>query len=456
MMELTFKDVAEICGAHAVGVRLDDRLRDITIDSREVRPGTLFVALPGSRTHGHQFVPEVWHQGGVALTESTFDPLSGPALVVESPLQAMGQLTRTLIERRHITVVGITGSVGKTSLKELVAAVLASRFVVGKSQGNYNTAIGIPLSFLHSPDTMTHFVSEMGMRALGEIRTLTQITPPEVAVITNIGPNHLESLGSIANIQRAKGEILEGLREGGTAILNNDDPLVRQLGENLDGYKVLWFGYRSGDVVIKNVRMKENETEVTLWHRGQVITLRVPWLGRQHGYTVAAALLVGNVLGLDYDEISRGLQGVDPGTGRLQRRKIGSLTVFCDYYNASPASMKMSLEVLKAQPSAGRRIAVLGDMLELGSQEITAHEEVGTFAGHHADLILAVGSRAHQIAQAANAERTSCAEWVGNLEEAMRWIHDNIREGDVILLKASHGMNFETLYEKLADWGGPQ
>lgn len=455
MMVVRFQDVVSLCSARSVGVNLEDVLQDITITSQDVTPGALFVALPGSRTHGHQFVPEAWSRGGVAMVERTFTPISGPALVVKSPLLAMGQLVHGLIKARQISVVGITGSVGKTSVKELIAAALRSRFVVGKSQGNYNTAIGIPLSFLRSPNEMTHFVAEMGMRALGEITALTMIAPPDVAVMTNIGPNHLESLGSIKNIQRAKGEILDGLKVGGTAVLNADDPLVRELGENVKDRRVLWFGHNSGDVLIEHVLLKEQETEIILRFQGQTITIRIPWLGEHHGPNVAAAFLAGTALGLCPEEIIQGLEHVDPGTSRLQLHSIGSLTIIADYYNASPLSMTMSLGVLKAQKQALRRIAILGDMLELGDQEHAGHSHVGQVASYHADVILAVGSRAQWIAQAANQLRPHSALWVSNLTEAFKWLKGNGRPGDAILLKASHGMNFEELYQKVLEWGGP-
>ncbi|WP_053958554.1 UDP-N-acetylmuramoyl-tripeptide--D-alanyl-D-alanine ligase [Sulfobacillus thermosulfidooxidans] len=455
MMVVKVQDIVDFCSARALGVELDDVLKDVTIHSQEVRPGSLFVALPGSRTHGHQFVPEVWEKGGIAMVEKTFGPITGPSLVVESPLMAMGTLTRSLVDARHITVVGITGSVGKTSAKELIAATLQSRFVVGKSQQNYNTAIGIPLSFLRSPHSMTHFVAEMGMRALGEIAHLTTITPPDVAVITNIGPNHLESLGSIKNIQRAKGEILQGLKPQGTAVLNADDPLVRELGEHLSGHPVLWFGHKSGDVLIDHVHMLDTATEVTLKYQGDVMTIRIPWLGEQHGSNVAAAFLVGTALGLHPDEIRSGLEQVDPGTSRLQRKSLGSLMILADYYNASPLSMTMSLQVLAANKAMGRRIAVLGDMLELGTQEESGHWQVGTAASRRADIILAVGPRAQIIAKAANVEKPGIAIWVANLDEAYGWLENHLRAGDVVLLKASHGMNFDELYQRLKDWGGP-
>jgi UDP-N-acetylmuramoyl-tripeptide--D-alanyl-D-alanine ligase len=150
------------------------------------------------------------------------------------------------------------------------------------------------------------------------------------------------------------------------------------------------------------------------------------------------------------------LEAVDPGSGRLQKRQIGSLSVLCDYYNASPASMKMSLEILRAQIKNSRRIAILGDMLELGSQEVPAHQEVGLFASRYADVVLAVGPRAKQIAQAANLERMGCATWTGELEDAWQWMRANVKPGDVVLLKASHGMNFHDLYQKIERWGGPQ
>ncbi len=454
MIAVKYRDIVRHSGAGSEGVDLEAWVADLTIDSREVKPEALFVALPGSKTHGHHFVPQVWQQGGVALVEDGFGAVSGPTLFAPSPLEAMGRLTRGLAQERQTFVVAITGSVGKTSVKELTAAVLGALYPTGKSQGNYNTAIGIPLSYFRSRPDMTHFVAEMGMRALGEIAALTEIIPPDVAVITNIGPNHLETLGTMKNIQRAKGEILQGLGSRGTAVLNRDDELVRELAATIPNNHILWYGTREGDAVVKQAVVKPPRTEITWEYLSKTYTVSIPWVGSHHGLNVAAAFLAGIAAGMAPETAARGLGQVDPGAGRLQVHTLGGCVLLADYYNASPRSVSMALDVLQAYPAGGRKVAVLGDMLELGGMEEAAHRETGQEAARRADVVLAVGPRARDI-QAGARDLGAGAVWAPDLDEAYGWLSQNLRAGDAVLLKASHGMMFETLHERLGQWGGP-
>lgn len=453
MMDVTFREVIEWTGARSVDVPLDRAVRSMTIDSRETDHDSLFVALPGTRTHGHQYVAEVWRRGAVALVEESFSEIGGPTIIHPSPLDAMGMLMHEYIGKRDITVVGITGSVGKTSVKELCGAVLSSRYHTTQSLGNYNTAIGLPLSFFSAPSQVTHFVAEMAMRAPGEIRRLTEIAPPKIAVMTNIGPSHLASLGSMEAIQRAKGEILQGLNPSGTAVLNYDDPWVRELGEKT-GQRVAWYGRQAGlDVQILSAELVDDATMIHLRIDARIVEVRLPWLGAHHAYNVAAAFLVGLNLGLNEAEILRGISGIEQMRSRIRREELGSLVLLEDVYNASPVSMKAGLEVLQAH--AGRKVAVLGDMFELGSAEETSHRQVGEIAGRIADWVVGVGERSRWIVE--EADRAGCAaDWASSRSEALALLRSGLKAGDTVFLKASRGMEFERLISALKDWGGPE
>lgn len=455
MMRLTYKEVIDWTGAVGYGVEQTRPVASVTIDSRVVEPGTLFVALPGSRTHGHQFVPEVWRRQGVALVEPQFPLYDGPRLTVPSPLDALGELMRRYIVEHGVTVVGVTGSVGKTSTKELCHAVLSTTFACASSIKNYNTAIGLPLSFFQAPAGTTHFVAEMGMSAAGEIRRLTQLAPPQVAVITTIGSSHLEKLGSMEAIQAAKGEILENLSPTGTAVLNADNPWVRALGERLPRGRVLWFGRDPGaDAQILQAHLGiAHTTHVTLGVEGRQVTLRLPWLGVHHAFNVAAAVLVGRTLGVSWEHIEAGIAAVPVSSSRIQQYPVGTLTIVEDAYNSSPVSMKAALEVLAAQP--GRRVAVLGDMFELGAEEETGHREVGSYCAGRADWLVGVGTRARWIVEAARAQGVPC-QWAATLDEALTVLKTGLQAGDTVLLKASRGMALERLAERLKEWGGPR
>ncbi|MCY0880175.1 MAG: UDP-N-acetylmuramoyl-tripeptide--D-alanyl-D-alanine ligase [Firmicutes bacterium] len=452
MIPLTFATVQEWTEGVAYHCSLERSVAGLTIDSRQVARDTLFVALPGTRTDGHAFVEAVWRAGGVALVRRNFWDWRGPQIRVDSPLAAMGRLLRRYLEAHGVTVVGVTGSVGKTSVKELITQVLRQRYATTASLGNYNTAIGLPLSFFAGEAGVTHFVAEMGMSGPGEIRRMTTIAPPSVAVISTIGPSHLERLGSMQAIQQAKGEILEGLKPDGVAILNGDNPWVRELGERC-AKTVWWFGRAfAPDARVIDAFVEESATMIQVEVHGRMVKVRLPWVGVHHAENVAAALLAGEWLGVDLEEAARGLERISGQRSRIQIYQRGGITILEDVYNASPLSTKAALDVLASR--RGRRLAVLGDMLELGSEEVAGHQEVGAYCRGRADLVLAVGPRARWIFEAAQASGVNTA-WVERREEAWQWLQDAVKPGDAILLKASRGMHFEWLAERLREGVAP-
>ncbi len=450
MISLTYNDVRRWTGGELEQLQPDAVVGRLTIDSREAGPGYLFVALPGTNTDGHVFVQEVWRAGGVAMVRRDFREAGGPLVRVDSPLEAMGELLRGYITEHQVTVVGVTGSVGKTSVKELTAAVLSQRFCTSASLGNYNTAIGLPLSFFVGPEDTTHFVAEMGMSARGEILKMTGIAPPDVAVISTIGPSHLEKLGSMEAIQAAKGEILVGLKPDGLAVLNHDNHWVRELGEKTPR-RVAWFGTDAAlDGQVLGAQVEEDHTLITVRIHGEKTVVRLPWLGAHQGHNVAASLLIGRHLGLTLEEAVAGIESVDAGRSRIRVVSSGRWTLLEDVYNASPLSIEAALDVLKTRP--GRRVAVLGDMLELGDEEVPGHQRVGEYAVGRADLLLAVGERSQYLYERAAAKGLDGA-WVATRDEALAWLNQHLRPGDVILLKASRGMQFEWLAHRLEERG---
>lgn len=453
MMPLSFGEVERWTGGTALHCPSQRPVARLTIDSREVGPDSLFIALPGTKTDGHAFVEQVWKAGGVALVKDDFPSQAGPQIRVASPLKAMGQLLRSYIEAHRVTVVGVTGSVGKTSVKELSAAVLTARYQTVWSLGNYNTNIGLPLSFFRGMAGTTHFVAEMGMSAPGEILELTQIAPPHVAVISTIGPSHLERLGSMQAIQRAKGEILQGLKPDGVAVLNHDNHWVRELGEQTDR-RVQWFGTFEGAAArVVSAVVAHDRTHIELVVHGQPVTIYLPWLGVHQAHNVAASLLVGLELGVPLAEARDQLEAIDAGRSRIRVIDAGKLTILEDVYNASPLSTEAALDVLASR--AGRRVAVIGDMLELGQQEVPGHQQVGRYAKSRADMVLCVGERARHTYEAARAEGLMAA-WAATREAALEWLTQRLAPGDVVLLKASRGMQFEWLGRQLAEWGAAQ
>ncbi len=453
MADISFAEVLGALGPLLVDIKGEGPscFHGVTVDSRKVGPGSLFIALRGERHDGHQFVAEAVARGakGVIVSQPLSD-IQGVALFhVTDTLLALHAMA-TQRRRRHpsLRVIGITGSVGKTTTKELTAAVLGTRFRVLKSPGNLNTDIGLPLSLLELQPEHEVAVLEMGMFQIGDIALLCQIASPHIGVITNVGPVHLERLTSIEAIASAKGELLEALPPSGTAVTNGDCPWTQSLrsktraswvtfglgegcevrGMDLEGYGLSGFSFR--------LVTKEGEVEVPS-----------PMPGKHNVYAALAASAVGLTLGMSLEEISFGLSSARTDLRlRVVPGPRGS-TIIDDSYNASPPSVTAALDLLAELE--GRRIALLGDMLELGPIEEEAHISVGRYAGQTVDLLVLVGAKAPIMAEAARQAGLEQVIVADSKEEAVRLLKDELRRGDYLLVKGSRALALEKVVEAL-------
>ncbi len=434
----------------------------VVIDSRQAAPGSLFVALRGEKQDGHDFVLDAFRRGAVAALVSRPVPGCEMTWLVEGSLPAaegstpvclqVPDVLRALQDAAHSwcqrqvgrRVIAITGSVGKTSTKEAIAAVLAQRYRVLKSEGNFNNEIGLPLTLLKLEPGHQRVVLEMGMYAAGEIARLVEIARPVVGVVTNVLPVHLERLGSLEAIARAKAELPQGLPADGVAILNGDDPLVRAMARLSPATTAITYGLGPGcDLWASHVRSGGLAGIDARFHYGGKSRLvHLPWLGRHNVYPALAAAAVGLAEGLSWDEIVAGLRA-GGNLGRLTvRHGAAGATILDDSYNSSPASALADLDLLAEL--SGRRLAVLGDMLELGSYEEEGHREVGRRAGEVLDILATVGRRANWIAEEAKRRNPTLAvqTWQDR-QEAAAWLRQQLRPGDYVLVKGSRAMALE-------------
>ncbi len=424
-------------------------------DTRTLEPGSLFFAIRGERFDGHQFLEQAFEKGAsVVVSEIPFTPPPGCAVIlVEDTVKALGDLARNYLKAHRIPVVGITGSVGKTTTKEMIAQILSTQYRVHKTMGNFNNHIGLPLSVLKLTSEHTAAVFEMGMSGLGEIEYLSGIVRPDIGVITNIGISHIERLGSRQNILRAKLEICKGMDEGGKLVLNGDDELLSGL-EGLLPMPVTFYGINEGNSLyaygIESLGESGVRFTVKLRNEDVEILLQVP--GIHNVSNALAAIACGLEMGITNENIQKGLASYSQEKMRMNITQYNDIKVINDAYNAAPASSEAALAVLR-EISAGRRsIAVLGDMLELGDYAAQAHRQVGSFAAHQRiDHIFAVGELAKEyIHGAVNA---------GMPEENTRHFHDGeavadylkdfLLSGDVILFKGSRGMKLDKVIEAL-------
>ena len=454
----------------------------VVIDSRQVKAGSLFVALQGEARDGHEFIADALARGAAAVIAEEraksggglgpnvhlFDyasvaglqPTPSPALVpvvfiVPSSLLALQQVARFWREKLPAQVIAVTGSVGKSSNKELIASVLQKRFSVLKSEGNLNNEIGLPLTLLQLNESHQRAVLEMGMYALNEIRTLCEIAQPRIGVVTNVEPVHLERLGSLERIAQAKAELVESLPADGAAILNGDDARVLAMREKAHA-RVVTFGLDPHcDVWADDIAsFGLDGIAFVLHHRREHLHVRVPLLGRHSVHTALAATAVGLVENLAWDEILRGLQDVSAQLRLLVVPAEKGATLLDDTYNSSPASSLAALNLLA--DLSERKIAVLGDMLELGGEEWRGHQVVGGRAAQVLDVLIAVGKRGRWIGEAARASGLSAQQvfFAETNAQAIDMLKSVMQPGDMILIKGSRGAKMEEIVSALARVNG--
>lgn len=452
---LSASEVAALAGGTVVRGDPTVSVRGAGIDSRDLEAGMLFVALRGEHTDGHRFVGEALRRGAAAALVAADPPAGLPADAVlirtADTLRGLQRLARSLRERRPaLRVVGITGSVGKTSTKEMAALVLAERFETARSPENWNTEIGVPLVLANLPDAAEVAVIEMAMRGPGQIRELVEIARPDVGVVTAIGESHMDFFESREQLAAAKGELIEALPRDGIAVLNADDPLVLGLARR-GAARVITFGAGAADVTARDIRPRPGE--------GSAFVLRVPGgeaavmlavPGRHAIRNALAAAAVGAALGIAPAEIARGLGRARAMARRLEVLRLGGATVINDVYNSSPTSVEAALDLMDELP--GRpRIAVLGDMRELGALSLDAHRQVGReVARRRIDALIALGPLAADLAGAAGAAGVPRVTHTLDPAEALAALRREMAPGAVVLVKGSRALEMERIVDGLA------
>ena len=466
---LTMSELAKICGGMlCLAGGQDNRdlpFNTVCTDSRETERGSLFVALDGERVDGHNYIGAALERGGeCVLCERIPDTLNDRryvALVVNDTLRAVGELAKAYDRRMHHKKVAITGSVGKTTTKEFVAAVLSEHLRLHKTEGNYNSTLGMPLSLLTMTNETQVSVLEMGMSNFGEIEYLSRIAEPDIAVITNIGSSHMEYLGSRENICKAKLEIVKGLKSDGLIFLNGDEPLLRNRDE-LEGRNCRYVGFSEAcDIRAINIKEGLEKTVFDITYDGKTVeSVSIPILGKHYVYAALFAYAIGINMGLDEDVIARGLNNFRSVGMRQTVFNIGDITIIQDCYNASPESMKASIGVLHnlvRQRGYGRMTALLGDMYELGVCSDAAHESVGLdFARRGGSALYTFGQLASTIADGAALGGMQNENIFRNLdisrpEISGEMLINTLMPGDALLVKASRGVRAERVIEYLRE-----
>ena len=448
MKNMSLQKIAAACGGTYCGsADLSNReVSSVVIDSRKAEKDSLFVAIKGARVDGHSFIPQVMEKGALcAVSEQDLGDVPYPYIKVGSCEQALKDIAEHYRRSLDIRVVGISGSVGKTSTKEMIASVLGQKFNVLKTEGNFNNEIGLPLTVFNIREEHEIAVLEMGISHFGEMTRLAKIARPDICVITNIGVAHIESLGSRDGILKAKTEMFKYMNPEGTIILNGDDDKLRGfVPEN--GVSPVYFGldpscpYHAEKTENKGLRGTDAEfvTPDSRFHAH----ISIP--GGHMVYNALAGIAVGTALGMTPDDLARGIEALVPIAGRNNLIETERWSIIDDCYNANPASMKSSLDVLACADT--RTVAILGDMFELGASEKEMHYEVGAYAAEKGiSVLICIGGLSAETARGARESADSAAMEIlhySTKEDFFKEMNDVLKKDDTILVKASHGMEF--------------
>jgi len=431
-------------------------IHGVSIDSREDQAGKLFVALKGERFDGHGFVQAAFAAGTAAVLveqDMELDTLSvphGAVIRVASTHQALKDLAAYYIRTLSVKVVGITGSAGKTTTKDMVFSVLSQKYRTLKTEGNFNNEIGLPLTVFRLEPHHEYAVMEMGMNHAGEIDRLSKIAPPDIAIITNIGLAHIENLGSRDGIFAAKSEILGNLKQNGIAVLNGNDDKLQTLQGKLKQH-ICYFGttpeceVRATEIASNGLESTESTVKI-----GETpsFKLKVNLPGKHIAMNALAAVAVGHIAGVSVEDIKRGIESFEPTKMRLDIFRQGDITIINDVYNASPDSMKGALDILAGADAGSRKVCILGDMLELGDFTKQLHEEVAQYACDKGiDLIVLAGERFNY---GYNAVKEHCAvRYYVDQQACLKYIDEILKPGDIVLVKAARSMGFEQTVKHL-------
>jgi len=457
-MNFHLSDVASAAGSALPAGAPDLEMSGVAVDSRAVRSGALFVAIRGARADGHDFASDAVARGARAILASRVPALLTerfPVVVAPEPAEALTALATFLRKRAGFRLAAITGSSGKTTTKEFTAAILSRRYAVEKTPGNQNSAIGFPMSIANLPRVPDWMVGEMGMSAKGELSRLSRAFTPDVAAITNVAPAHLANFDSIDEVAEAKAEILDGLRPEGTFVANADDSRVAAIAGRWPGRVIRFARFANADVTADRFERLETETRFRLRAPSGEADVLLPLPGAHQAVNFLAASAVALAAGATVEDcaaVAPGL-GPSPHRGEFRRHASGAL-LYDDSYNANPASLRAALDTL-AGFEATRRIAVLGDMRELGPDEDVWHRELGKYASTRADRIVCVGELARYYGE----EAVDCGfppnaiDFLDSPEEVVRLLEGLLAPGDVVLFKGSRAVGLDRAVEALSKPG---
>ncbi len=440
------------------------QINSLCTDSREADENTAFFALVGERVNGHDYIPAAISAGCRCIISQ--EPISSAVIgekialiIVKDSEMALSYMASAQLEGRTYPVIAVTGSVGKTTTKDMIAAVMREGKRTYVSSGNHNSVIGMPLSVMEIPQDCECAVLEMGMSDFGEIERMSLVAEPDIAVITNIGTSHMEALGDRRGICRAKLEVLCGLKKGGYLILNGDEPLLKNIGGR--SYHTVYVSLKraNADFFAQNIRTEFSGTRFDVVHKGVTYpNFYIPVSGRHNVWAALYAFAVATLQGLSPEKIQNGLAHFRPADMRQGITDFEGVTLIEDCYNAAPESMRAAIDVLcECAPKKGHRIAVLGDMLELGRQSIALHRAVGEYLQERGvDLLIAVGNGGVEIAQGAVEAGMNPANAFlfidrDNVDAIAKGLHSYVKAGDTVLFKASRGVRLERVIQALKE-----
>ncbi len=453
------KETGKIISGEILGRVERMEIKGVSIDSRTIKAGELFVAIKGDRFDGHDFVPEAIKRGAWgaiverSVLESKYASLGGlkNIIAVEDTLLSLQEMSAAHRKKFSIPLVGITGSNGKTTTKEMLACILRQKGPVLKNEGNLNNHIGVPLTLMGLNTGHKTAVVEMGMSGPSEIKMLTRLVMPTVGVITNIGPAHLEFLGSMDMVLQAKGELLENMEPNSIAVLNADDRYFEALKAKFNGSLITFGIDKAADVTAGDIRQGKNLTDFNIRSGDAAVRVRLQALGRHNVYNALAAAAAALAVGMPLESVKYGLEDFSPIAMRSELKEIKGRLVLEDCYNANPRSMEAALETLASLRQGRKIVAVLGDMLELGKASPDAHREIGrTAARLGVDLLITVGTLSKFIGDGARYAGMSSDRTVeaGSNAEAAALLRERSQNGDAILIKGSRAMKMEEILEE--------
>lgn len=453
MKSITINDIVSATGGTLLCGDGNQTVSDVCTDSRKLIPGSLFIPIVGETFDGHKFIPNALEGGCVAALTAHRDIMSEKTLVyVPDTRRALGDIAAFYKNQFPVPFVAITGSLGKTTAKELTNAVLSTRFNVLKNEGNFNNDIGLPLTLFRLEDAHQVAITEMGMSDFGEIDYLAGIVKPNIGIVTNIGLSHIEHLGSQENIYKAKAELFSHVAPDGTIILNGDDPILMAHRQEIS-QKTITVGLSDGcDLTAEDILPQQDRLTFTAVCGKEKVPVTLSFPGEHNVVNALLACAAGLVLGIGLEEAAKGLEAYVPSDRRMQLLECGGITVINDCYNAAPASMEAGLKVLSG--FSGRKLAVLGDIKELGDYAKSAHKRVGFFAATIGiDLLFTFGENAKWIAEGAKCAGMSPEQIfsTNDMEQLQKLLDQVLEKGDVVLIKASRAMRLERVTSFLAE-----